>query len=639
MNNKYDELNLRKFKMKSILPDATVLLLGRRRSGKCLLKGTRVVMGNGEVECIENIKKGHIVMGNDSTPRTVLSTHNGYDTMYKITNQFGESYVVNSQHTLSLVNTFVNKLKECNTYYKLTMFNTDKMYITNKIFHFTNNNKDIIYQKVTQIMNGQSNIVNIPIETYLSLDSNIKKYLKGYQKPLSFPENTTKITPYLFGLLINNTYKKTTSHKLLKFLSDILPLYNSYLMYNQQLRSYQIMGELRCIKFDEIPFDYKINSYKNRLYLLLGILRVHDYFFNGFYCTTYFSCSKMIYDVEFLIKSMGFSIIKIHDNNGIDYKVYITSNDNILLTHADFLNSTIPEIITNDINITSIGVDEYYGIQIDNNSLFVLDNFVVTHNSWLVRDIFYHHKHIPSGVVFSGTEEANPFFGEFIPDCFIHSEYDPELVDKIMGKQKKKIRDAKNAGSKDGKSPSNNLFIVFDDMLHDAQNWKNDKTVKNIFFNGRHYNFLFILTMQYPLGITPALRSNIDYVFIFNEPSLKNRRKIYDDYAAMLPSFDHFCNILDACSQNHECLVIKTSGNSSDLRDIVFWYKAEPHNNFRVGHDKFWKFHKQHYNKNYEDDNHEVEEKVNELKDKFSNTKKLKVIVSRQDDKIVDLEY
>ena len=208
-----------------------------------------------------------------------------------------------------------------------------------------------------------------------------------------------------------------------------------------------------------------------------------------------------------------------------------------------------------------------------------------------------------------------------------------------MNKQKKKIRDAKKDGLKDGKCPSNNLFIVFDDMLHDAQNWKNEKTIKNIFFNGRHYNFLFILTMQYPLGITPALRSNIDYVFIFNEPSVKNRRKIYDDYAAMLPSFDHFCNILDACTQNHECLVIKTSGNSSDLRNIVFWYKAESHEDFHVGHPKFWKFHQQHYNKNYEDDNLEVDEKVNELKEKFSRTKKLKVIVSRQNDNIVDLEY
>lgn len=59
--------------------------------------------------------------------------------------------------------------------------------------------------------------------------------------------------------------------------------------------------------------------------------------------------------------------------------------------------------------------------------------------SWLVRDIFFHHQHIPSGVVFSGTEEASPFFGDFIPDCFIHPEYDPELIENLLTKQKKKF--------------------------------------------------------------------------------------------------------------------------------------------------------------------------------------------------------
>ena len=179
--------------------------------------------------------------------------------------------------------------------------------------------------------------------------------------------------------------------------------------------------------------------------------------------------------------------------------------------------------------------------------------------SFLARDIFYHHREIPSGVVFSGTEEASPFFGDFIPDCFIHSEYDPDLIESIMNRQKRKIREAKGKGlSETGKHQSNNLFIVLDDMLHDAANWKKEKTIKSIFFNGRHYNFLFILTMQYAQGIPPELRSNIDYVFIFNEPSVANRKRIYDAYAGMIPSFEHYCNILDACTQNHECLVIKT---------------------------------------------------------------------------------
>lgn len=258
--------------------------------------------------------------------------------------------------------------------------------------------------------------------------------------------------------------------------------------------------------------------------------------------------------------------------------------------------------------------------------------------SWLVRDIFYNHKHIPSGLVFSGTEEANPFFGDFIPDCFIHSEYNPGLIQSIMNRQQRKIRETKMLGlAEDGKMPSNNMFIVLDDMLHDAQSWKKDKTIKNIFFNGRHYNLLFVLTMQYAQGIPPELRSNIDYVFIFNESSVANRKRIYEAYAGMIPSFEHFCNILDACSQNHECLVIKTSGNSSDLKDQVFWYKAEGHTPFQVGHPKFWKYHSVNYNNDYENQVDKDNIEFDKIKQKYGKTKNLKVIVSRQGD-IIDYD-
>jgi hypothetical protein len=256
--------------------------------------------------------------------------------------------------------------------------------------------------------------------------------------------------------------------------------------------------------------------------------------------------------------------------------------------------------------------------------------------SWLLRDILFHHKEIPSGIVFSGTEQASPFFSEFIPDCFIHTEYDPDVIQKAMLNQRKKIRDAKDKGlSNNGKHPSNNFFIILDDMLHEAATWKRDTTMKSIFFNGRHYNLMFFLTMQYPFGITPDLRSNIDYVFLFNEPNIKNRKKLYEDYCGMLPSFSHFCAILDDCTLDHGCLVIKTSGNSNDIRDQVFWYKAEPHDNFRVGHKSIWKYHDNHFNPKYEAHQDQVAEKVNNL-NKSNKSKKLKVLVSRTTGDIED---
>ena len=254
--------------------------------------------------------------------------------------------------------------------------------------------------------------------------------------------------------------------------------------------------------------------------------------------------------------------------------------------------------------------------------------------SFLLRDMFYHKSEIPAGVVFSKTEEASPFFGKFIPDSFIHTKYNPEIVQSILTNQAKIVRkNIRNGIGIDGKTKKNNKFIVLDDMMADNKEWKNDDTIKNIFFNGRHYNILFILTLQYAMGIGPDLRGNVDYVFIFNTPSIKNRRKIYEDYASMIPSFDYFCNILEACTQDHQCLVIKTTGvNSNKLSDQVFWYKAEEHKNFRVGCSSLWKYHDYKYNNNYQEDNEHNDEHIHDLKKKYEKTNKLKVIVSRTGD-------
>jgi hypothetical protein len=199
--------------------------------------------------------------------------------------------------------------------------------------------------------------------------------------------------------------------------------------------------------------------------------------------------------------------------------------------------------------------------------------------SYLVRDIFYHHKEIPTGLIFSGTEEVNPFYSEFIPDSFIHSEYNSNLVETMLTNQSQKVKTRINGhADTDGLTPNNRAFIVLDDMLHDAATCKN---IQSIFFNGRHYNLFFILTMSYPLGIPPALRSNIDYVFVFNEPNIRNRKKLYDYYGSGCDSFDSFCNILDRYTDNHECIVIKPRSGQ------IFWYKAGIHNNFTVASHSF----------------------------------------------------
>lgn len=134
-------------------------------------------------------------------------------------------------------------------------------------------------------------------------------------------------------------------------------------------------------------------------------------------------------------------------------------------------------------------------------------------------------------------------------------------------------------------------FVILDDCLYDSS-WTRDKLMRLLFMNGRHWKIMLIITMQYPLGIPPTLRTNIDFVFILREPYIANRKRIYENYAGMFPTLESFCQVMDQCTENYECLVINNNSKSNKLSDQVFWYKAEAHNDFRLGSKEFWELSK-----------------------------------------------
>jgi hypothetical protein len=118
-------------------------------------------------------------------------------------------------------------------------------------------------------------------------------------------------------------------------------------------------------------------------------------------------------------------------------------------------------------------------------------------------------------------------------------------------------------------------FVILDDCLYD-NTWTKDKMMRLIIYEWSSLENYVIITMQYPLGIPPNLRTNIDYVFILREPYIANRKRIYENYAGMFPTFESFCQVMDQCTENYECLVINNNAKSNKLHEQIFWYKAQP---------------------------------------------------------------
>lgn len=211
-----------------------------------------------------------------------------------------------------------------------------------------------------------------------------------------------------------------------------------------------------------------------------------------------------------------------------------------------------------------------------------------TGKSYLVRDLLYHHQDIPVGTVISGTEAGNGFYAAHVPKLFIHEEYNTVLIEKILKRQRtvlKQVNKEKEAYKKTTIDPR--VFVILDDCLYD-QSWTRDKMMRLLFMNGRHWKVMLIITMQYPLGIPPNLRTNIDYVFILREPYLTNRKRIWENYASMFPTLELFSSVMDQTTENYECLVINNNAKTSKISDQIFWYRAEKRPDFRLGSAEFW---------------------------------------------------
>jgi Poxvirus A32 protein len=210
--------------------------------------------------------------------------------------------------------------------------------------------------------------------------------------------------------------------------------------------------------------------------------------------------------------------------------------------------------------------------------------------SFLLKDILYHlhNTKYPRLCVYSGTDGASGFFADFCPGIFIHSPFSTESFTNIWQTQKQLImRD------KLGQLPPDTdtrLCVIMDDCSFDRKTLSHP-ALKELFCNGRHYNVSLILTTQYCVDIPPSLRSNVDFGFFFQDSVKMNRDRIYKSFCGFLPNLHTFECVFTSCTGNYECLCIDNSTTSNNVQDLLFYYRAKAHNDFKFGSPSMWRYH------------------------------------------------
>lgn len=354
--------------------------------GKCHGKGTMVIMADGSIKAVEDVVVGDRLLSPTSTPRTVLSLGRGREEMYRVMPVKGDSYTVNSSHLLSL------KLSAA---------------------------RSAILSNGQRVKKGETIAIDVP--TFLSSNATARKSLVGWRsgvvefetqkQPLSVP-------PYVLGAWLGdgslnhpaitkpeckmveewaswgeglgctthrNTYgDKCQSVRLTTERGQINPV-------TDKLRSIGVMAN------KHVPDQYLTASYFDRMELISGLLDSDGYTASGGY--EFISKHELLANqFAFLCRSVGLACYVKPVKKGIastgfvgDYWLCSVSGDCERVPCRD--KPARPRTINKNHLVTGIsciypiGIDDYYGFELDGDHLYLLEDFTVCHNTELATAI------------------------------------------------------------------------------------------------------------------------------------------------------------------------------------------------------------------------------------------------------------
>jgi superfamily II DNA or RNA helicase len=349
--------------------------------GKCLGKDTPVIMFDGAIKKVQDIQVNELIMGDDSTPRTVLSTCTGTEQLYKIVPTKGDPYIVNESHILSL--------KYC--------------------------------QKRNRKW-GQ--ILDMPVTDYLNSSSGFKhNEVRGYRVPISFSSKEVPLDPYMLGYWLGDGVSRSAvissqDSTVLHYFHRNLGKYGLHLdhilNYDYRIKGskpnyfYKTLKELDLIGNKHIPHVYKCNSRDVQLQVLAGLIDSDGSFITGGWEFVQKN-EKLFDDVLFLCRSLGFACYKNKCTKtctnapggpkaGTYYRCSITGAGleevpcKVPRKKHFEPRTQIKDVLNVGITVEKLAVGEYFGFEIDGNRRFVLGDFTVTHNTTMALALSAHLK-------------------------------------------------------------------------------------------------------------------------------------------------------------------------------------------------------------------------------------------------------
>lgn len=213
-----------------------------------------------------------------------------------------------------------------------------------------------------------------------------------------------------------------------------------------------------------------------------------------------------------------------------------------------------------------------------------------------IEDVSYFLRHkYPVARVFMGTEGGYKRFCKIFGPLYVSNSYNEDQEKHHILRQK-----TCNMISSENKDRSKYAINIMDDVTDDPKIFKTPTMLGIFKLGSQHWSQIVMIGTQYAIDFPPVIRSSVSYVFIFRQPDVKERKKIWENFGGICGSFKDFCDLMDQLTGDYTAMVIKKRSQSNDLSDNVFWFKTILlEDDWKFGCKEYRRSNKERYNKDY----------------------------------------
>lgn len=378
-----------------------------------------VLMYTGEFKAVKDLLIGDLLMGDDSTPRRVLTISSGTEDMYRIVPINGEPYVVSGDHTLAIRCTANPQIsKRYDSRYEIKWLEQGAWCFKRFIFSSYASAEEA-YQKAQEYastIQSKNKVYEITLDDYLAKTSSWTAYYKGYRSGIEFPTQSVPMNPYLLGYWLGDGTSirpeiTTVEPEVIEYFTQQLPglellqrsrngeagiTYYIKSMENKGVGSNYFLNQLRelnVLNNKHIPESYKRNSREIRLAVLAGLIDSDGHLHGN--CYEIIQKNKHLADdITYLCRSLGFSCCQslaqktcTNSTNGrvtgTYYRCSITGAGLeeipvLLMRKKAHVRRQIKDALNFGFTVEYLGNGPCCGFELDGNNRFILKDFTVT---------------------------------------------------------------------------------------------------------------------------------------------------------------------------------------------------------------------------------------------------------------------